>query len=191
MPAIEALRVALDLLHVPSRVKKARTQPLPRGIDLLLRIAAGDQQAIATSAQLTDRTPEIIRDAAVFFIEQILLSPQSDSYRVLGATADTTSTELRRNMALLVTFFHPDLKSAGPPSVFVNRVTMAWDDVKTPELRDAYDRQQRSVREARELGERQTRHRSRKPRVHLKQVQTGGTGIWRRTLLFLLGNRGR
>ena len=43
-----ALRVAIDLLHVPSQVRLARSEPLPRGVPVLLRIAAGDDAAERT-----------------------------------------------------------------------------------------------------------------------------------------------
>src|SRR5215831_9006509 len=136
----EALRIAIDLLHVPSRVRQVRVDPLPEGVAFLLRIAAGDSSAMRAVTRTTDRPAEVIRDAAAFFIEQILLAAESDSYRVLGASPSATPSELRHNMALLIKWLHPDSARDGPQSVFVNRVTMAWDDLKTPERRATYDR---------------------------------------------------
>src|SRR5215471_13432605 len=136
----EALRLAIDLLHVPSRVRQVRFDHLPEGVPFLLRIAAGDSSAMREASWATDRPAEVIREAAAFFIEQILLAGESDSYRVLGATPNATSSELRHNMALLMKWLHPDSARDGAHSVFVNRVTMAWDDLKTPERRTAYDR---------------------------------------------------
>src|SRR5215470_9326236 len=136
----EALRLAIDLLHVPSRVRQARVEPLPEGVPFLLHIAAGDINAMGEASRTTDRTNEVIRNAAEFFIEQILLASESDSYRVLGASPNATKSELRHNMALLIKWLHPDSAHEGLQSVFVNRVTMAWDDLKTPERRAAYDR---------------------------------------------------
>jgi hypothetical protein len=37
-----ALKLALELLYVPWRVRLVREQPLPEGVPLLLRIAAGE-----------------------------------------------------------------------------------------------------------------------------------------------------
>jgi hypothetical protein len=135
----DAIRVAIELLHVPSRVHIARTEPLPAGVDLLLRIAAGEAEAERTAIASTGRSTELIRQAAVFFIEQVLLCPNSDSYRVLGADSQASSGELRRNMALLVKWLHPDRGPLGQPSVFASRVTRAWDDLKTPKRRASYD----------------------------------------------------
>jgi curved DNA-binding protein CbpA len=75
----------------------------------------------------------------MFFIEQVLLCPNSDSYRVLGADSQASSGELRRNMALLIKLLHPDKDPQGQRSIFANRVNQAWNDLKTPERRATYD----------------------------------------------------
>ena len=51
----------------------------------------------------------MVRLAATFFIEQILFAPHADSYRVLGASPQASASELRRNVALLLRWLHPDL----------------------------------------------------------------------------------
>ena len=136
-----ALKLAIDLLHVPSRVRQVRKEALPDDVLILLEIAAGDSQAMNRAADGTGRAPDLLLNAAAFFIEQILLAPGSDSYRVLGGNAQTTSSDLRRNMALLLRWLHPDIEgnSSGNRSVFAGRVTLAWDDLKTAERRAAYD----------------------------------------------------
>src|SRR5882762_5163392 len=135
----DGIRVAIELLHMPSRVRIARTEPLPAGVDLLLRIAAGEADAERTTIASTGRPRELIRQAAIFFIEQVLLCPNSGSYRVLGADLCASNGELRRNMALLVKWLHPDKDPQGQRSVFASRVTCAWDDLKRPERRASYD----------------------------------------------------
>ena len=139
MSGLEALRIALGLMHVPTRVRNARTAPLPEGVPFLLRIAAGDPEAVCEASGLVDRPAADIREAAAFFVEQILFSPDSDSYRILGASPDASAVELRRNMALLMRWLHPDSDANENRSVFVGRVTDAWDNVKTAERRAAYD----------------------------------------------------
>ena len=146
MPAdADALRAAIELLHLPSRVRSLRSAPLPRGVPLLLGIVAGDRDAERDAARMVDRSQDVVRRAATFFVEQILLSPDADSYRVLGAGPQATSEELRRNMALLMRWLHPDMDRRDELSVFVSRVTLAWEDVKTPQRRAAYDSKQRSL----------------------------------------------
>lgn len=145
-----ALKTAIDLLHSPSRVRLIRTGPLPDDVQILLHIAAGDEESEDAAALLLDRPRTVVRQAATFFIEQVLFAPEADSYRVLGASREADAHELRRNVALLLRWLHPDRDPRDDRSVFVGRVTAAWNDVKTPERRAAYDKQlqvsQRAVR---------------------------------------------
>jgi hypothetical protein len=134
-----ALRIAIDLLHVPSQVRVVRSEPLPDGVPMLLRIAAGDEEVERTAAALTDRSRDVVRRAATFFIEQILFAANADSYQVLGTRPRATAAELRHNVALLLRWLHPDLDPRGERSIFVSRVTQAWNNLKTPERRAAYD----------------------------------------------------
>ena len=139
-----ALKVAVDLMHVPSQVRFVRSEPLPRDVRLLLRIAARDEEAESAAVGLTGRSRDVVREAATFFIEQILFAPDADSYRVLGASPQASSNVLRRNVALLLRWLHPDLDPQGERSIFISRVTAAWNDLKTPERRAAYDLSQTS-----------------------------------------------
>lgn len=143
-----ALKLAIDLLHVPSRVRSMRSAGLPGDVPILLEIAAGDAEAATRASEATGRSRDIIRNAAAFFIEQILLAPDADSYRVLGGNAQTSSSDLRRNMALLLRWLHPDMghNGSGDRSIFANRITLAWEDLKTAERRAAYDAQQQGRR---------------------------------------------
>lgn len=139
MQQATALKAAIDLLHVPTRVRALRSQPLPEGVALLIEIAAGDDAATSHAIEVSERPQQVVEDAATFFIEQILLSTDSDSYRILGTDHDAHATELRRNMALLLKWLHPDLDRDGGRSIYAGRVTGAWEDLKTPQRRRQYD----------------------------------------------------
>ena len=130
-----------------------------------------------------------VRDAAGFFIEQVMLFPEADSYRVLGASPTAANFELRRNMALLLRWLHPDIDQKGERSIFAARVTKAWSDLKTPERRAAYDRQllksqadalQREKRRSRRSKGRR-RYVSRPPRFGEEE------GLLRRILFTIFG----
>lgn len=137
-----ALQLALDLHRDPWGVRLVRKQPLPDGMGLLLAVAAGEDPASETAATARfDRPSKFVREAATFFIEQILLAPGTDSYRVLGANPEASVTELRRNMALLMRWLHPDVARAGDRAVLAQRIAAAWNTLKTPERRAAYDLQ--------------------------------------------------
>ena len=140
-----ALRIAIDLMHVPSQVRLLRSEPLPDGVETLLRIAAADAEAESVAVAFTGRSGDVVRQAATFFIEQILFAPDADSYRVLGANIQASARELRSNVALLLRWLHPDRDPQGARSIFVSRVTAAWNNLKTPERRAAYDQQLRTT----------------------------------------------
>jgi hypothetical protein len=139
MEHASALEAALYLMQSPSQVRLIRSRPLPDGVEVLLRIAANDTDTTRQATQWLGRSPETVRQAAAFFIEQVLFFSDADSYRVLGTTPRASNGDLRRNMALLLRWLHPDLDPQGERSVFARRVTLAWNDLKTQERRDAYD----------------------------------------------------
>lgn len=134
-----ALELAVGLLRLPSRARALRDAPLPRDVDALLDIVAGEGRARADAARSTGLTETKIGDAASFYIEQILLHPDADSYRALGASAQATNDQLRRNMALLLKWLHPDHEANSERTIYVGRITDAWNNIKTAERRSAYD----------------------------------------------------
>src|SRR5262249_40809527 len=146
MEHASALEAALYLIQSPSQVRVIRSRPLPDGVEILLRIAANDTDTTRQATQWLGRSPETIRQAAAFFFEQILFFSDSDSYRVLGTTPQASNGDLRRNKALVLRWLDPDLDPQGERSVFARRVTLAWNDLKTQERRDAYDLSRRRSR---------------------------------------------
>ena len=177
---------------MPSRVRLVRSEPLPEDVSLLLRLAAGDSEAERLAAGITERPAGINRRAAAFFIEQILLSPDADSYRILGGASTTPVEELRRNMALLVRWLHPDVEPSGERSIFARRVTAAWEDLKTPERRAAYDasRQAAALHRAgvKRLGRRQAAMEE-TGRMAPLMAPPGVRGLWPRLMAYLFRGR--
>jgi len=144
---LAALHAALGMAVQPNLADHARKAAFPAGIALLLEIAAGDRDAIARCAAITDVSEDKIRTASEFYIEQVLLNAQCDNYRALGADQSASSTTLRRNMALLMRWLHPDAfahSSSGASldrTVFAERVAAAWENLKSNDRRSAYDAQ--------------------------------------------------
>lgn len=147
MAGFDALDAALALLKDPVSARGLHRTALPEGIPVLLAVAIGDEEVLAAAERRTGRARDVLLEAASFYVEQSLLSPSSDSYRVLGGTRASTHDELRRNMALLMRWLHPDLQAlrgtaaAANREVFSTRVTSAWGDLKSDERRETYDRQ--------------------------------------------------
>ena len=192
------VKVAIDLMHLPSQARRMRTAPLPDDVVVLLRIASGDEETISLAAEKLGRPPETVREAATFYVVQILLFPNADSYRVLGARPEATNGELRRNMTLLLRWLHPDLDPKNELSVFTARVTRAWNDLKTPERRAEYDRLQRKLLADKSLIRKKARPRAQSNRQgfnqrreyvsshrHLPLYAGKRVGLLRRMLLLL------
>jgi hypothetical protein len=141
----DAIAAALAMLRDPRLARLAQRASLPRGMTLLLEIAAGEVTALASARSMTSRSEATLQKAAGFFIEQILLVRHNDNYRVLGSAPNALPAELRRHMALLLKWLHPDLfQSSGEDngfnrSAYVNLVTKAWEALKTPGRRAMYD----------------------------------------------------
>jgi hypothetical protein len=208
MRRLEALETALTMLQRPQLTRLALRSSLPRGVTFLLEIAAGDAQALSEAQVLTRRPGEALQKAAGFFIEQVLLSRQGDSYRILGASPDAPLAELRRHMALIMKWLHPDLVSNGASgrhfdrTVYANRVTQAWETVKTAERRVAYDahlaadrtklakmRRGRKREDAARERYLRPRPRGELPDAQLALYRLEGPGFLSRFMLFLRGGR--
>ena len=141
----EALHAALAILNRPQFLRRARRSSLPRGITLLLEVAAGDRDAIREAQAVTGSSEALLTEAAGFFTEQVLLNRSSDSYRILGADSSASPSQLRRHMALILRWLHPDLVPGNggarhfDKTALAGLVTGAWETIKTEDRRAAYD----------------------------------------------------
>lgn len=204
MKDASALRLALELVHSPWQSRRVRSAPLPDDVETLLHIAAGDEQTLAHTIEATGRSRDVIVDAAAFYIEQVLLCSDENSYRVLGVGPEATIGELRRNMALLLRWLHPDLDRQGERSIFASRVTNAWNNLKTPERRQAYDRLRKDASTTKTPGREgayKAQVRQKKQALHRSKPRTGqssssrspyaspetGGSLLQRVRLFLFG----
>ena len=146
MRSPDALATALGMLSCPPIARRASRSPLPKGVTFLLEVAAGEEEALCEAGALTGRPEATLKKAAGFFIEQVLLSQSSDHYRVLGGSRETSDANLRRHMALIMRWLHPDIVSNGGSAtdyfdrrLYAERVTGAWEAIKTKERRAVYD----------------------------------------------------
>ena len=145
MSRADALVAAISMLERPHTARLAQASRLPEGVTFLLEIAAGEGRALIHASQLTGRTEATLQRAAGFYIEQVLLHPGGDSYRILGSDKGTPLSELRRNMALIMRWLHPDVMPDATSSklldrsLFASRITQAWETIKTDERRTAYN----------------------------------------------------
>lgn len=126
MSETHALKIAIELFHLPSQIRTARTRPLPNGTHLVLRLIVDDPDAIREAQSLNDRPLSDMRQAAIFFVEQILLDPEADAFRTLGVERTATTAECRANMALLLKWLHPDLNGDDRRATMARQVIDSW-----------------------------------------------------------------
>ncbi len=136
-----AVEKAISLFRTPTLVRSLRTRPLPDDVIVLIRIAAGCPAAAKEAMAATGEPVHLLKEAATFYITQVLLHPGADSYRMLGASSVAPQKELRSNMAWLLRWLHPDLDQPDVPCEYSRRVVRAWENVKTPERRAIYDKE--------------------------------------------------
>jgi hypothetical protein len=196
---LSALQQAIAVAVSPGLVRTAVLRPLPRGMDMVLEVAAGDPATVARLALVTGRTPQFLSNAAGFFVEQVLFDLDNDSYRVLGCGRDASPQKLRQHMALLMRWLHPDVASAENNSgrtVFASRVLQAWEDVKSPERRLAYDATLLAKKS--EQQSRKPRHKSKGKRTsdqhgarvrHFAPIKVNKVRLVDRLMVFLSGLR--
>lgn len=132
--------LVLGMFREPGLIAEMRERALPHDVALVIRIAAGETAAIENAAALTGESAEMLLEASVFFLQQILFAPNADSYRVLGVASDSAQEQLRENYRWLMKWLHPDRNQDGWEAVYADRVNIAWQDMKTPDRRAEYDR---------------------------------------------------
>ena len=159
MAARRALDLAMDLAAAPTIAGAMRDQPLPPGILALLRIAAGDPKACHEAAAAAGVSPDALREAAALYIQQVLLNPEADDYRVLGVNRDTPQYLVRQHMRWLMEWLHPDRAGSEWESIYAGRVLAAWQTLSSPERRARYER---SLRQSHRSQKRRTRGRPRR-----------------------------
>jgi hypothetical protein len=131
--------LVLGAFREPGLVAELRDKQLPDELAQVIRLAAGEDAALQGAVDATGEIAETLVEASVFFLQQVLFAPGADSYRVLGAAADSSQERLRENYRWLMKWLHPDRNQDGWEAVYADRVNVAWQDLKTPDRRAEYD----------------------------------------------------
>jgi hypothetical protein len=134
-----AVLCALALLRSPRDARPASGDRLPTGIAQLLRIAGGDAQALAAARNASGADDQEMRDAAVFYVQQVLFAPGADSYRVLGVDSDADDDRIKEHYRWLVRWLHPDRNPDAWEAIYADRVNRAWQDLRTRDRRQRFD----------------------------------------------------
>jgi len=143
------LVLALDVHRAPFAFRHLSDpqRPLPEPFGTWLaeaNAALAPSQVEATAAAL-GTTAADLRDAYLFLLRQMLLSPQADHYRVLGLARECSAEDIKHHHGSLVRLFHPDrfpdrLQDDGERSVALTaRINHAYQVLRDPEARRRYD----------------------------------------------------
>jgi len=135
----DALEQALALHASPGRLPLLHARRLPPAVLTVIRIAAGDAEAIASAARRTAETERVIVDAAVLYVQQVLLREGADSYRLLGVNPDADGEQIKEHYRWLMRWLHPDRHPERWEVVFVERVNRAWNSLNSEPRRRDYD----------------------------------------------------
>lgn len=188
MRDLAALIAALSIMQNPVSSRLAKRSALPRGMTFLLEVAAGEDEALEHARKTTGRSDDALRSAAGFFVEQVMLSRSASHYRVLGVGSDAEGRDLRRHMALLMKWVHPDTAGHNAAdktidrSVFATRISEAWQTLKSDERRSAYDAALAVDRETR------VRRSVGRPAKRMRQPASAAGRLWHRLLGRLRGS---
>lgn len=132
------LDVTLALHRSPALRFELRERPLPADLDLVLRLAAPSQPLLDDTSQQCNVTPTTLREAARFYLQQVLFEPGTDAYRILGVAPDAPFERIREHHQWLQRWLHPDRGDAGE-AAFAARLNWAWQQLRNERQRKAYD----------------------------------------------------
>jgi hypothetical protein len=121
--------LALDLARMPALARSSGAPAIPANIMELMRIAAGSPEACEAAAARTGEPIRVVIEAARFYLQQVLLRPDADCYRVLGIAPTASRATARDHMRWLLEWLHPDRNNNSWDAVYAERVLKAWREV--------------------------------------------------------------
>jgi hypothetical protein len=128
MSGARGIDLALDLARMPTLAQSIENCPLPTDIFEVMRIAAGSPEVCQLASQATGQPAAVLIEAARFYLQQVLLQPDADPYRILGLRPGASRELARRHMHCLLQWLHPDVNRDWD-SVYAKRVLKAWREL--------------------------------------------------------------
>jgi DnaJ domain len=131
-----AVELALDLYRHPIKVKAARKSALPADVVKLIRIVSGSDEEIAALNLKDVRSPTEMREAAAFFMQQILFLSNNTPHRMLGLDSNAEAQQIKDHKRLLLKWLHPDRNQNKWESVYFQRVLKAAETLEGQPITD-------------------------------------------------------
>lgn len=134
-----ALEVALGLMRLPAMRGSLRRRPLPEGVGELIELAAAVPKRVEEASVLSGEPPQLVLEAARFYVREVLLFQGADAYRVLGVEDSASAARIKVHYRRLQHWLHPDRRGNDWESAFAVRINKAWGELRSPARRAAYD----------------------------------------------------
>lgn len=136
--------MALAFYREPVRFREFKDPDRPLGGDAgpLLRLAVGSSpESLQLPPDLADQ--DEWQAAARFFVQQVLLAPGANYYRLHGLPRQADATEIRSHHRLLMRLVHPDRAHTDDAwqTAAAARINQAHTTLRDPEKRAEYDQQ--------------------------------------------------
>jgi hypothetical protein len=122
-----AIDIALDVARMPRLARVLARRPLPPDILEVIRVA-GSEDACHAAAVALRRPAHQLRHAARFYLQQVMLHPEADAFRVLGLRPGATRVEARIHLRWLLMWLHPD-HNGDWEAPYAARVLAAWREL--------------------------------------------------------------
>ena len=135
----DAFDLMLGVFRSPARSTTLRTRELPDDVLDVIRVAAGDEAAIAGARAGTGLDDADLHVAASLLLHNMFFFDGADSYRTLGVHPDADAAQIKRHYRWLVRWLHPDRNPDTMHTVFADRINRAWNSIRTEERRASYD----------------------------------------------------
>ncbi|NOX76755.1 MAG: AAA family ATPase [Gammaproteobacteria bacterium] len=102
-------------------------QPLPPGIQAILKLAVSEDKVLADLRQISVMgiSPAMLRAAARFFVRRVMFFPGSDDYRVLGLPPQADAADIETHYGLLMRLLRQEKES--DREVGVARIGTAYE----------------------------------------------------------------
>jgi hypothetical protein len=113
---------------MPALARSLEEFPLPADIFDVMQVAAGVREACQSASQETGQPVAVVVEAARFYVQQVLLRPDADPYRVLGLPPGASRDVARRHLGCLLQWLHPDVNK-DLDSIYTDRVLKAWREI--------------------------------------------------------------
>jgi hypothetical protein len=160
MKSSAAIHRALDAYRKPVLARALRRADVPPGMLSLIKIAAGAEDEIAEWVSQDIGEAALLKDAASFYLQQLLTQADGDSHRQLGLRPDATPQDVKDHKRWLLKWLHPD------------RNGNQWEHVLFHRVTSAAERLEAAMREGRAALHRPAVRRRRAPRAGWQVART-------------------